>query len=77
MKYLLSVERVNLAQNKFSQKGVDVALSILKENPDHKIQSLNMGQNRIVERKNRKVLEEFKKLNVNIVLWIYTNYQIY
>ena len=59
---------MNLAQNKFSQQGVDVALSVLKENPDHKIQSLNMGQNRIVERKNRKVLEEFKKLNVNIVL---------
>jgi hypothetical protein len=68
MKYLLSVERVNLAQNKFSQQGVDVVLSVLKENPEHKIQSLNMGQNRIVERKNRKVLEEFKKLNVNIVL---------
>ncbi len=56
MKYLLSVERVNLAQNKFSQQGVDVALSVLKENPGHKIKSLNMGQNRIVERKNRKVL---------------------
>lgn len=68
MKYLLFVERVNLAQNKLSQLGVDRALSILKEHPEHKIQSMNMGQNRIVERKNRKVLEEFKKFNVTIVL---------
>lgn len=70
LRCLLSVERLNLAQNKFSQQAVDAALSILKEHPEHKMQSLNMGQNRIVERKNRKVLDEFKKVNVNIVLWL-------
>ena len=56
-KSLVEVERINLAQNKLTQESVDLIQYILKANPHHKVRYLNLGQNRVVERKNRRTLD--------------------
>lgn len=59
---------LNLSRNELTDKSLEAIMQARKNGGLSNLKSLMIGQNRIVERKNKDIFEELKKTGVNVCI---------
>lgn len=59
---------LNLSRNELTERAVECILNVRKGGGLKLLKSLMIGQNKIVERKNKEMFEELRRLGVNICI---------
>jgi len=57
---------LNVSRNELTEKSIEFLLNFRKEGGLRSLKSLMIGQNKIIERKNKEMLDEFRRMGVNI-----------